>query len=80
MANGVTDFKIINRNKAYLSAILDLGDNSIISYVLDKSNNNKSVFDPLYKAVEANQTAMPLFHSDCRFQYTCKTFNNKLNN
>ena len=75
----VTEFKITNGSKAYLSAILDLGDNSIISYVLGKSNNNKLVFDTLDKAVEANPTATPLFHSDRGFQYTCKTFKNKLN-
>ena len=67
----VTEFKMTNGSKAYLSAILDLGDNSIISYVLGKSNNNKLVFDTLDKAIEANPTATPLFHSDRGFQYTC---------
>lgn len=74
----VTKFKITNWIKAYLSAILDFRDNSIISYVLGKSNN-KLVFDTLDKAVEANPTAAPLFHSDLGFQYTCKTFKIKLN-
>ena len=32
----VTEFKLTNGSKAYLSAILILGDNSIISYVLGK--------------------------------------------
>lgn len=75
----VTEFKLTNGNKAYLSAILDLGDNSIISHVLGKSNNNKLVFDTLDKAIEANPTATPLFHSDRGFQYTSKTFKYKLN-
>ena len=75
----VTEFKLTNGSKAYLSAILDLGDNSIISYVLGHSNNNKLVFDTLDKAIEANPTANPLFHSDRGFQYTSKTFKNKLN-
>ena len=75
----VTEFKLTNGSKAYLSAILDLGDNSIISYVLSKSNNNKLVFDTLDKAIEVNPTATPLFHSDRWFQYTCKTFKAKLN-
>ena len=75
----VTEFKLTNGSKAYLSAILDLGDNSIISYVLGKSNNNKLVFDTLDKAIEVNPTATPLFHSDRGFQYTCKTFKAKLN-
>ncbi|CAM2078800.1 MAG: IS3 family transposase [uncultured Clostridium sp.] len=75
----VTEFKLINGSKAYLSAILDIGDNSIISYVLGKSNNNKLVFDTLDKAIEANPTARPLFHSDRGFQYTSKKFKHKLN-
>lgn len=41
----VTEFKLTNGTKVYLSAILDLGDNSIVSYVLGTSNNNKLVFD-----------------------------------
>ncbi len=42
----VTEFKLANGSKAYLSAILDIGDNSIISYVIGKSNNNKLVLIP----------------------------------
>lgn len=64
----VTEFKLTNGSKAYLSAILDLGDNSIVSYVLSNSNNNKLVFDTLDKAIESNPTATPLFHSDRGFQ------------
>ena len=75
----VTEFKLANGSKAYLSAILDIGDNSIISYVIGKSNNNKLVFDTLDKAIEANPTATPLFHSDRGFQYTSKKFKYKLN-
>lgn len=75
----VTEFKLTNGNKAYLSAILDLGDNSIISYVLGKSNNNKLVFDTLDKAIISNPNVTPLFHSDRGFQYTSKIFKNKLN-
>lgn len=74
----VTEFKLSNGTKAYLSAILDLADNSIISYVLGKANNNKLVFDTLDKAIETNPTAKPLFHSDRGFQYTSKNFKLKL--
>ena len=48
----VIEFKLTNGTKAYLSAILDLGDNSIVSYVLGTSNNNKLVFDTLDKAID----------------------------
>ncbi len=40
----VTEFKYGNGKKAYLSAILDLYDNSIVAYVIGKSNNNALVF------------------------------------
>lgn len=36
----VTEFKYGNGQKAYLSAILDLHDKSIVSYVFGRSNNN----------------------------------------
>lgn len=75
----VTEFKITNGKKAYLSAILDLYDNSIISHVLGTSNNNQLVFDTLDKAIASNPEAKPLFHSDRGFQYTNKIFRDKLN-
>jgi transposase InsO family protein len=75
----VTEFKLTNGTKAYLSAIFDLHDNSIISYVLGKSNNNVLVFETFDKAVAFNPDAKPLFHSDRGFQYTSKSFKNKLN-
>jgi putative transposase len=74
----VTEFKLTTGKKAYLSAILDLGDKSIVSYVLGSSNNNKLVFDTLDKAIIENPDAKPLFHSDRGFQYTNKVFKFKL--
>jgi putative transposase len=61
-----------------LSAILDLHDNSIVSYVVGRSNNNPLVFETFDKAIEANPSASPLFHSDRGFQYTSKSFKKKL--
>ena len=74
----VTEFKLTNGKKAYLSAILDLHDRSIVSYVLSHSNNNKLVFDTFDQAVVANPKAQPLFHSDRGFQYTSRIFKKKL--
>jgi len=76
--NDVTEFKLVNGQKAYLSAILDLGDNSIVSYVLGHSNNNQLVFHTLDLATIANPSAKPLFHSDRGYQYTSTQFKNKL--
>lgn len=70
----ITEFKLSNGKKAYLSAILDLADNSIVSYVLGHSGNNQLVFDTLNKAIQANPTAHPLFHSDRGITYTNRQF------
>lgn len=70
----VTEFKYGTDKKAYLSAILDLGDNSIVSFVLGHSNNNELVFQTFRLAMEENPDAKPLFHSDRGFQYTSKVF------
>lgn len=76
----VTEFKLTDGTKAYLSAILDLHDNSIVSYVLGTSNNNPLVFETFDRAITLNPGAKPLFHSDRGFQYTNKSFKNKLDN
>jgi transposase InsO family protein len=77
----VTEFKWYEGavvHKLYLSAILDLYDRSIVSYVVSTRNDNKLVFDTFEKAILANPDAHPLFHSDRGFQYTSKVFQFKL--
>lgn len=66
------------KRKIYLSAILDLYDRRIVSYVIGDSNNNALVFDTFDQAVLINPKARPLFHSDRGFQYTNRTFHAKL--
>ena len=77
----VTEFKWYKGNeihKLYLSAILDLCDRRIVSYVLSEHNDNPLVFKTFDKAVQANPDVHPLFHSDRGFQYTNRTFHHKL--
>lgn len=77
----VTEFKYyigIEVHKVYLSAILDLFDRRIVSFVIRDSNNNALVFDTFDAAVEANPDAHPLFHSDRGYQYTNRIFHEKL--
>lgn len=77
----VTEFKWyegIEVHKLYLSAILDLCDRRIVSYVLSEYNDNPLVFKTLDKAIKANPDACPLFHSDRGFQYTNRAFHYKL--
>lgn len=60
--------------KAYLSAIRDLYDGSIVSYVLGHSNNNPLVFQIFDQAVALLDGEHPLIHRDRGFQYTSKGF------
>ena len=73
----VTEFKYyvgIEVKKVYLSAILDLYDRRIVSYVIRDTNDNPLVFDTFRAAIAANPDAHPLSHSDRGFQYTNRTF------
>ena len=77
----VTEFKWYEDkevHKIYLSAILDLYDKRIVSYVIGDRNNNPLVLETFDKAVELYPDAHPLFHSDRGFQYTSKVFHQKL--
>ena len=77
----VTEFKYHigpEVHKVYLSAILDLYDRRIVSYIIRDRNDNPLVFDTLDAAIATNPNAHPLFHSDRGFQYTNRTFYNKL--
>lgn len=77
----VTEFKYYlgeEKHKVYLSAIIDLYDRRIVSYVIGDSNNNALVFDTFDKAIAIEPEAHPLFHSDRGFQYTSKLFHQKL--
>jgi len=74
----VTEFKYGSSKKAYLSAILDLYDGSIVSYVLGHSNNNKLVFKTLDQATELLAGEHPLIHSDRGFQYTSHGFKRRI--
>ena len=77
----VTEFKYyvgIELHKVYLSAILDLFDRRIVSFVIWNSNNNALVFDTFDAAIAENPGATPLCHSDRGFQYTNRKFHDKL--
>ncbi len=79
----VTEFKWYEGtevHKVYLSAILDLYDRRIVSYVIGDRNDNPLVFKTFDKAVKENPDAHPLFHSDRGFQYTNRVFHTKLEN
>ncbi|WP_143469702.1 IS3 family transposase, partial [Lentibacillus sediminis] len=74
----VTEFKYGQSKKAYLSAIRDLYDGSIVSYVLGHSNNNALVFKTLDQATVLLNGEHPLIHSDRGFQYTSHGFKRRI--
>lgn len=77
----VTEFKWyegIEVHKIYLSAILDLCDRCIVSFVIGERNDNPLALKTFDRAVKANPDAHPLFHSDRGFQYSNRFFHRKL--
>nr|WP_310795870.1 IS3 family transposase [Heyndrickxia oleronia] len=72
----ITELKYGNGQKAYLSAILDLYDNSIVSFVLGHRNDNNLVFKTIKGALTKNplHDEQRLIHSDRGFQYTSNGF------
>ncbi|WP_150111975.1 IS3 family transposase [Exiguobacterium antarcticum] len=71
----ITEFKYGVGKKAYLSAIIDLYDGSIVSYRIGKSNNSILVFQTLIPAItQLPPGAIPMIHSDRGNQYTSRGF------
>jgi len=73
----VTELAYGNK-KAYLCAILDLGDASIVSHALRHNNSKELVLGVLNQAIEENPGAQPIFHSDRGFQFTSRIFQSTL--
>jgi len=74
----VTEMKYGMDGKAYLSAILDLCDKSIVSFVVGHSNSTELVFKTFDIAHQQYSVAKPTFHSDRGYQYTTSSFKKKL--
>jgi len=70
----ITHMKYGFGKKAYLSAIKDLYDGSIVAYQVGRYNDNPLVMDTIKAAIEANPDAAPLIHSDRGSQYTSKEY------
>lgn len=79
----VTEFKYHDGSeirRVYLSAIIDLYDRRIVSYVIRDNNDTCLVFDTLDAAIASNPGAHPMLHSDRGFQYTTRAFHIRLVN
>lgn len=66
------------RGKIYLSVILDLCGKRPVAFEYSDHNDNPLVLNTFDKAVAANPGATPLFHSDRGYQYTSKTFRQRI--
>lgn len=70
----ITEFKYGSHSKAYLSAILDYGDNQIVAFKLSEHNNNALVNDTVSQIEDLILPMKTLLHSDRGFQYTSNHF------
>ncbi|MGB4985449.1 MAG: IS3 family transposase [Erysipelotrichaceae bacterium] len=66
------------KQKAYISAYLDLYDRSVVGLSVSKRNDTALTNESLMKAIEANPKVTPLHHSDRGFQYTREVFKKHL--
>lgn len=66
------------KEKVYISSYLDLYDRSVVGLSVGKRNDTALTNESFTKAIEANQAAHPLHHSDRGFQYTRSVFKNQL--
>ncbi|MGM0123211.1 hypothetical protein IGI37_000577 [Enterococcus sp. AZ194] len=79
----VSEFKYdigVEVHKVYLSAILDLYDRRIVSFVISDRNDNPLVMNTFDQAIALEPHAHPLMHSDRGFQYTSQQFCVRLKN
>ena len=65
------------KGKIYLSVILDLYGKRPVAFECSDHNDTPLVFNT-FKALAANLGVTPLFHSDRGYQYTSKTFRQKI--
>jgi len=77
-ATDVTEFNVAGK-KLYLSPVIDLYNQEVISYELSESPNFKSVMTMLDKAVKKiDSTQSLLLHSDQGWQYQMKRYQHSL--
>jgi len=80
LATDITEIKIFSK-KLYLSSVIDLFNNEIVSFKIGKRNNLELVKQTIDNLLMKNKNGIKgsIFHSDQGFQYTHKSIKNKLN-
>lgn len=71
----VTEFRLTNGKKRYLSAIYDLGTKKIITYQMSNCNDNTLVLHAMKQILSDVKPETTFIHSDRGSQYTSHTFN-----
>lgn len=71
----VTEFRLANGSKRYLSAILDLGSKKIVAYKTSNHNDNPLVLDTMKQITDEVKPGTTIIHSDRGSQYTSHAFN-----
>jgi len=68
-------YLIFNKQRAYLSSIIDLHDRKIVAYIISRHNDNKLVMDTLNEALAKRKDVNGcILHSDQGFQYTSNAY------
>lgn len=71
----VTEFRLTNGKKRYLSAIYDLGTKKIIAYQMSNRNNHPLVLNTMKQILSDVKPETTFIHSDRGSQYTSHAFN-----
>ena len=71
----VTEFKLTNGSKRYLSAIYDLGSKNVVAYETSHRNDNPLVLNTMNQILHDVNPETTLIHSDRGSQYTSHAFN-----
>ncbi|WP_232299585.1 IS3 family transposase [Bacillus cereus] len=77
----VTDITYLtfnNTKRIYLSVILDLYNNEVVTYQMSEYNNLKLVTDTVNKPLRKRKAHETVLHSDRGYQYTSKKYNQLL--
>lgn len=71
----VTEFRLTNGKKRYLSAIYDLGTKKIIAYQMSNRNDHPLVLNTMKQILSDVKPETTFIHSDRGSQYTSHAFN-----
>ena len=71
----VTEFRLTNGSKRYLSAIYDLRSKKIVAYKTSNRNDNPLVLDTMEQIIDNVNPKTTMIHSDRGSQYTSHAFN-----